>query len=73
MTSLLSGSNPGSAASAGLSKVDLPISTEFKLVLNNNAAAKVAFSTVKYDLFLGAEKFLAGNSTQIENKGRSRL
>lgn len=73
LNSLLSGTNPGSAAQAGLSKVDLPINTEFKLVLNNNAAAKVAFSTLKYDLFLGAEKFLAGNSTQIENKGQESI
>lgn len=73
LESLLSGKDPGSAVKAGLGNVDLPIETTFQLVLNNNAAAKVAFENLKYDLKLGTEKFLSGNSTQIENKGNESI
>lgn len=73
VNALLSGSNPGSAVKSGLGSLDMPIQTEFKLVLNNNAAAQVAFSNLKYDLFLGTEKFLSGAAAQIENKGKESI
>lgn len=73
LTSLLSGKDPGSAVKAGLGNVDLPIESTFKLVLNNNAAAKVAFENLNYNLMLGTEKFLGGSSSQIENKGNESI
>lgn len=65
--------NPGAASKAGLSSVDFPINTEFQLVLTNSAAAKVLFEALNYELYLGKEKFLGGQSTKIENKGQESI
>lgn len=72
---LLSGKKTtvGSAASAGLSNVDINVDTEFEIVLANKAAAALKFSDLKYDLTLNGEKFLSGVPVDIINKGKESI
>jgi len=62
-----------SAASAGLSGVDINIDTLFEIVLKNQAASQVNFSDLKYDLSLKGEKFLSGSPEQILNQGKESV
>ncbi len=63
----------GSAASEGLSIVDIDVATEFDISLINQAASKLNFSNLKYDLNLNGEKFVAGIPSEIITNGKESL
>lgn len=75
LDNLLSGKKTsiGSAASSGLSDVDVDVKTEFDISLINQAASKLIFSSMKYNLKLNGENFLAGVPTEIIQNGNESL
>ncbi|BDA78754.1 hypothetical protein LPTSP3_g16840 [Leptospira kobayashii] len=62
-----------SAASAGLSNLDLKLNTEFDLNFQNKAASELLFQDLNYDLKLGGEKFLNGTPKEIINNGKESI
>ncbi|TGN18684.1 LEA type 2 family protein [Leptospira idonii] len=62
-----------SAASAGLSGLNLDLNTEFDLNFQNKAASELMFQGLNYDLKLGGEKFLAGAPKEIINNGKESI
>jgi len=66
-------SSPGSAAASGLAGLDITIKTEFEILLKNEAAARIAFDALKYNLTLNNENFLAGTDTSIVNSGKESV
>ena len=64
------GTSPGSAVQAGLEELDIEIRTEFEIVLENKAAARLDFKRLSYEFFLNGERFLNGNAKDIKNDGR---
>ena len=75
LDSLLSGKKGSvkSAAEAGLSKVDIDVTTEFEIALTNKASGKLSFSNLKYDLMLNSENFLNGSTQSITNSGSESI
>ncbi len=75
LDNLLSGKKTsiGSAASAGLSNVDVDVVTEFDISLINQAASKLLFSDMKYDLKLNGENFLSGVPKEIIQNGAESI
>ncbi len=63
------GSSPGSAAQAGLDAVDIEIRTEFEILLENRAAARLEFRDLNYEFFMNDQRFLVGRGTRIESRG----
>ncbi len=59
-----------SAATAGLSNLDLNLKTEFDLQFENKAASDLIFQNLNYDLKLGGENFLKGTPKEIVSNGR---
>lgn len=56
-----------------LKSVDLNLDTNFDISLKNQAAAKLLFQSLKYDLKLGGENFLSGEPSEILNKGTESI
>jgi hypothetical protein len=62
-----------SAATAGLSNLDLKLNTDFNLNFQNKAASELLFQGLNYDLKLGGENFLKGTPTEIINNGKESI
>ncbi|GBF49218.1 late embryogenesis abundant protein [Leptospira ryugenii] len=59
-----------SAASAGLSNLNLKLNTNFDLNFQNKAASELLFQDFAYQLKLAGEPFLDGKPKEIVNNGR---
>ncbi len=62
-----------SAASAGLSNLDLKLNTNFDLNFQNKAASELLFQDFGYNLKLGGENFLQGSPKEIVNNGKESI
>ncbi|MCE9502117.1 MAG: LEA type 2 family protein [Leptospira sp.] len=67
------GGSVTSAVEAGLQELDLSVDAEFDIALKNESNATLQFENMNYDLFLGTEKFLSGNSQTIKNEGKESI
>ena len=65
--------NITSAVKAGLEEIEVNVNTEFDIVLKNESNAVLQFENMKYELFLGKEKFLSGDSEAIKNSGKESV
>lgn len=63
------GTAPGSAFASGLANLDFNLTTEYEIVLKNEAAARLDFTKLNYSLFLENKKLFDGVSSNIENTG----